>query len=102
MIRRPPRSTLFPYTTLFRSGGTRGDRSGGGGGTGRAGVAGTQRRLLRPLRDHSRHGENDHEEDRKSTRLNSSHLVISYAVFCLKKKKRQQHIKQLYHTGTPV
>src|SRR5436309_10735447 len=69
MIRRPPRSTLFPYTTLFRSGPTglpRGcdtwpDRTSSGRGS----------------------------EDRKSTRLNSSHVKISYAVFCLKKKKNR-------------
>src|SRR5256885_3477276 len=90
MIRRPPRSTLFPYTTLFRSGIV----------------------ALRPRQaEHRVHregaaqaieeeqielaGANDLElavvksEDRKSTRLNSSHLVISYAVFCLKKKKIQ-------------
>src|SRR3712207_7430938 len=87
MIRRPPRSTLFPYTTLFRS--TRGDE--------------------RPLRDDGvradgqlvlvvqpdvladptavPHRELPREADRKSTRLNSSHANISYAVFCLKKKK---------------
>src|SRR5258705_4849892 len=84
MIRRPPRSTLFPYTTLFRSlldpadrlaagDGDPEDRRprglGGGGGCGRCGRAGSGR-------------------DRKSTRLNSSHLGISYAVFCLEKKKR--------------
>src|SRR5947207_3964121 len=69
MIRRPPRSTLFPYTTLFRScAAPDGDR---GGRRGRAGG-----RSARPS-----------QEDRKSTRLNSSHTVISYAVFCLKKKK---------------
>src|ERR1022692_4837637 len=67
MIRRPPRSTLFPYTTLFRSGPkaaimNNGPKTGGAG------------RLV--------------DGDRKSTRLNSSHLVISYAVFCLKKKIR--------------
>src|SRR6266850_5830967 len=68
MIRRPPRSTLFPYTTLFRS----------GPGAGRSGnPAGTPRHRRGP--------------DRKSTRLNSSHLVISYAVFCLKKKKINQY-----------
>src|SRR5256885_5495507 len=78
MIRRPPRSTLFPYTTLFRSPGlatvaiqqashaAAGIRSGQPGAT-------------KPFR----------YLDRKSTRLNSSHLVISYAVFCLKKKKKQ-------------
>src|ERR1022692_5209964 len=64
MIRRPPRSTLFPYTTLFRS---RRRQS-----YGRRSCHGRQQRLLCA--------------DRKSTRLNSSHLVISYAVFCLKKK----------------
>src|SRR3989454_5831546 len=81
MIRRPPRSTLFPYTTLFRS------------------------HLSR--RPHLPHGallaavdEKDGpdtqpqcQQDRKSTRLNSSHLVISYAVFCLKKKKKHQQKK---------
>src|SRR5205807_7310664 len=69
MIRRPPRSTLFPYTTLFRS--ERGARR----------VA--QRRHVRVAA-----GAHDHRIDRKSTRLNSSHLVISYAVFCLKKKNK--------------
>src|SRR2546426_1922761 len=93
MIRRPPRSTLFPYTTLFRS-------------------------VLRREADHHEHsdlredveleaaepersesaehgdgrGEQDGERDRKSTRLNSSHLVISYAVFCLKKKKQKNKL----------
>src|SRR5438034_8127555 len=74
MIRRPPRSTLFPYTTLFRSGLERG----------RAGRCRRRRQgrkgAAAPAR--ARAG------DRKSTRLNSSHTVISYAVFCLKKKKR--------------
>src|SRR5256885_11645495 len=81
MIRRPPRSTLFPYTTLFRSGGV-GDRAVGGGlrrAAPRAGGAPGQRR--RAPGGHRPVG-----VDRKSTRLNSSHLVISYAVFCLKKK----------------
>src|SRR2546430_7384919 len=87
MIRRPPRSTLFPYTTLFRSPAVQ-QTSGGeivtvvqaveqvtaasepaGGGGGASGG------------------------DRKSTRLNSSHSQISYAVFCLKKKKKQKHMK---------
>src|SRR5436305_2862858 len=72
MIRRPPRSTLFPYTTLFRSdpraqGCDLRRRDGRGAG-------GVDRRVLRA--------------DRKSTRLNSSHVRISYAVFCLKKKKK--------------
>src|SRR5215211_8611765 len=71
MIRRPPRSTLFPYTTLFRS---RVRRP-------RPAIAGRRRRrsARRPARRPAR--------DRKSTRLNSSHTVTSYAVFCLKKKK---------------
>src|SRR3712207_7955436 len=82
MIRRPPRSTLFPYTTLFRSTATRRIRSGrrraegpppvGGVGVG-GGLAG----------------------DRKSTRLNSSHANISYAVFCLKKKKTSSPLPTL-------
>src|SRR5205807_6725323 len=71
MIRRPPRSTLFPYTTLFRSR--------------EAHHAPFRRHLGRgALR---RTGHHRAARDRKSTRLNSSHLVISYAVFCLKKKK---------------
>src|SRR6266566_7570927 len=65
MIRRPPRSTLFPYTTLFRS------------------RPALPRGCWRCCRDMC----GDRSRDRKSTRLNSSHLVISYAVFCLKKKK---------------
>src|SRR5215203_6404330 len=74
MIRRPPRSTLFPYTTLFRSLRHRRPRwiHGGLPGRGQGGQVDRGRRSLR---------------DRKSTRLNSSHANISYAVFCLKKKK---------------
>src|SRR5256885_8468502 len=80
MIRRPPRSTLFPYTTLFRSPGGRSDseKSDGRSGT---------RRQLSSVAPHSR-ASFVWLQDRKSTRLNSSHLVISYAVFCLKKKKK--------------
>src|SRR5256885_15845170 len=74
MIRRPPRSTLFPYTTLFRS--LLRDRLLAKGWTGAT---------LRYYED--RRGDHSEWADRKSTRLNSSHLVISYAVFCLKKKK---------------
>src|SRR6266446_10039347 len=73
MIRRPPRSTLFPYTTLFRSRHRAGTR-------GPAAVPAAHRRGKSPAR-----------RDRKSTRLNSSHLVISYAVFCLKKKKKKNN-----------
>src|SRR5256885_12120674 len=98
MIRRPPRSTLFPYTTLFRSLALHPERY-------RVPVdarvefPGVQRRRQLPvtqLQDHlGESGEAGRRlgvpdgglEDRKSTRLNSSHLVISYAVFCLKKKK---------------
>src|SRR6266566_8909334 len=67
MIRRPPRSTLFPYTTLFRS-----------------------PRPASPEPAPGRSPDSAFGSDRKSTRLNSSHLVISYAVFCLKKKKKNQ------------
>src|SRR3712207_7585765 len=92
MIRRPPRSTLFPYTTLFRS-----DRGDGD----HAGIPGRDRDGVVPRPEVAGRG---HEQqapvpcrladrpdgvgDRKSTRLNSSHANISYAVFCLKKKKR--------------
>src|SRR5438445_7338963 len=72
MIRRPPRSTLFPYTTLFRSSGTH---------------DATRHRLHAVRPRHVRAGAT--ARDRKSTRLNSSHANISYAVFCLKKKKQQ-------------
>src|SRR5437588_6393504 len=75
MLRRPPRSTLFPYTTLFRSRGVDPARAGAGGAD-----AG------RPRRD----GACRRPRDRKSTRLNSSHTVISYAVFCLKKKTKMR------------
>src|SRR5690348_17764691 len=73
MIRRPPRSTLFPYTTLFRSL-----------------VAGSHAEAVGlPVQAHQRHGDEPlPAEDRKSTRLNSSHPSISYAVFCLKKKTK--------------
>src|SRR2546426_11142767 len=75
MIRRPPRSTLFPYTTLFRSG-DHATTFGGGPLVARVALA-----VVRTI------AEPGFLADRKSTRLNSSHLVISYAVFCLKKKK---------------
>src|SRR5688572_32368967 len=80
MIRRPPRSTLFPYTTLFRSS-RFGPRSSCGGA-----AAATSSVVSRSHRAES--------PDRKSTRLNSSHSQISYAVFCLKKKKNKK-IKNL-------
>src|SRR5438270_6699514 len=83
MIRRPPRSTLFPYTTLFRSfslfQGRRGEVAA------RSGVALFAAQCCANLRQSMK-------RDRKSTRLNSSHSQISYAVFCLKKKKNRYHI----------
>src|SRR5258708_12690237 len=88
MIRRPPRSTLFPYTTLFRSHHRRSQRL-------RRSVEGDPQ--LRPA-----HGSRQDRRirDRKSTRLNSSHQIISYAVFCLKKKK-QPTISSPKHTPPP-
>src|SRR2546430_7713926 len=96
MIRRPPRSPLFPYTTLFRS----------------------AHAFLHPFRDDvdqrrhdrldlllllgSERGEQVEQVDRKSTRLNSSHSQISYAVFCLKKKKKKIIFSQLYHLSQPL
>src|SRR5258707_3994740 len=77
MIRRPPRSTLFPYTTLFRSG-----RDHDAHGAARPRIA----HRSPPAASLRRRG---CERDRKSTRLNSSHANISYAVFCLKKKTQQ-------------
>src|SRR3712207_6919629 len=97
MIRRPPRSTLFPYTTLFRSNFQK-------------------YRLL--WKEYSPEWKNkvpaflsvisefyfpNHNcLDRKSTRLNSSHANISYAVFCLKKKKKQHYLSHIYHCITPI
>src|SRR5256885_9981552 len=83
MIRRPPRSTLFPYTTLFRSLG-KSDRQTASRFHASAGKSARGYGDLSLCRQHS----GKHAGDRKSTRLNSSHLVISYAVFCLKKKKK--------------
>src|SRR2546427_5230517 len=80
MIRRPPRSTLFPYTTLFRSSSRSGRRSER---QRRPGHRGQERQR----EDRLRRGPAGRNLDRKSTRLNSSHSQISYAVFCLKKKK---------------
>src|SRR3712207_8519540 len=93
MIRRPPRSTLFPYTTLFRSQHARGPHHL----EGVRGLRGLARRLRRgglarrdpAARDDGR-PDGARGPDRKSTRLNSSHANISYAVFCLKKKKNIQ------------
>src|SRR5258705_4922299 len=96
MIRRPPRSTLFPYTTLFRSlvVATKAANQAGEEGV----VDRRLHRLRRRLQGRQRHldgegggGVDQRHLDRKSTRLNSSHLGISYAVFCLKKKKQPAH-----------
>src|SRR5258708_18420937 len=97
MIRRPPRSTLFPYTTLFRSARGRGLAR-------LPPIGGHERRARAGRRAGSRRRVSDRPRDRKSTRLNSSHQIISYAVFCLKKKKKkarsssttaQTHIQRL-------
>src|SRR2546426_8469387 len=97
MIRRPPRSTLFPYTTLFRSSFTASVTLAGASvvpSTARgfremdvASAQGRKNRTAQPT--FTGCGPRRAKGDRKSTRLNSSHLVISYAVFCLKKKKKQ-------------
>src|SRR2546422_4542670 len=91
MIRRPPRSTLFPYTTLFRS------RSS-------TNLDQPPQLLVRRPMPSTTTASSDRSEfrhilirDRKSTRLNSSHGYISYAVFCLKKKKKQNKMKKLSH-----
>src|SRR5438132_10118395 len=88
MIRRPPRSTLFPYTTLFRSALPAHDVHRPGGLGDRAPDAGRRRRRR--------------QRDRKSTRLNSSHTVISYAVFCLKKKKKIKKKTLIYKSMISV
>src|SRR3712207_7041171 len=102
MIRRPPRSTLFPYTTLFRSGHPH------GGNTLRAPMAQGDEGLARLGRTRRPQALNrlgpafpllGEGIDRKSTRLNSSHANISYAVFCLKKKKQKIPINNTSHTS---
>src|SRR2546430_10548796 len=106
MIRRPPRSTLFPYTTLFRSG-QRAARAGGVA----QGLAAKQGHQLGPVIElrivapDLAVGDLEQSplrlaQDRKSTRLNSSHSQISYAVFCLKKKKTQHDTAMSPHPRT--
>src|SRR2546429_1617809 len=100
MIRRPPRSTLFPYTTLFRSHVGAG-HPGGEGVRGRV-SEGDRRRApggAEGGRERVRRGRAG--ADRKSTRLNSSHGYISYAVFCLKKKKEEYSSRESYVYCTP-
>src|SRR2546427_5914561 len=93
MIRRPPRSTLFPYTTLFRS-----RFNWHSANSTLFAPRSTRRRFLRlppglgTLIERRGQGPRHPQEDRKSTRLNSSHSQISYAVFCLKKKKKKKVI----------
>src|SRR5687768_18342036 len=101
MIRRPPRSTLFPYTTLFRSAYRQPVAGGLALRPQRVAGAAEERHEARAPRDvpgflvH----EADHQHvDRKSTRLNSSHGYISYAVFCLKKKNKTKQSNTTYHT----
>src|SRR5258708_8032664 len=86
MIRRPPRSTLFPYTTLFRS--ELASQKSGVEAALALGMLGAATK------------KDVHYEDRKSTRLNSSHQIISYAVFCLKKKKK--HSRRCYAPYSPT
>src|SRR3712207_7454561 len=100
MIRRPPRSTLFPYTTLFRSvlGGRGADQVEAEDRADEPGLRVPDARDHRPTRHleqdaaRDRDGEVRQHPDRKSTRLNSSHANISYAVFCLKKKQKNSHL----------
>src|SRR5258708_27189520 len=102
MIRRPPRSTLFPYTTLFRSPNSIGEiwatTVWAASGLFTSKLALTRNSLVRfgnaldPI----------FKLDRKSTRLNSSHQIISYAVFCLKKKKKREHNKNVQESTTRV
>src|SRR5437870_10829858 len=99
MLRRPPRSTLFPYTTLFRSSKTMTilftTSVGRIGGNANARRAASQRSRIHPLFGA------ETRPDRKSTRLNSSHVAISYAVFCLKKKKNTKNTYKPHAHATP-
>src|SRR2546422_6783709 len=88
MIRRPPRSTLFPYTTLFRSNYIRGSLAG------LAAAAGRDHEIVAIAARRRREA-----GDRKSTRLNSSHGYISYALFCLKKKKKDRNHSAAVHSS---
>src|SRR5437899_9035783 len=95
MLSRPPISTLFPYTTLFRSRARVDGREGRDDGRrppGRA-ARGADHRLHVQREDGHRQAVVQRDGDRKSTRLNSSHLGISYAVFCLKKKKKKANTR---------
>src|SRR2546426_5642104 len=91
MIRRPPRSTLFPYTTLFRSLNHEVGANSDGVGVARLENPEMFEAFEAAKKASNISGFSSLATDRKSTRLNSSHLVISYAVFCLKKKKIRKH-----------
>src|SRR2546426_1815216 len=101
MIRRPPRSTLFPYTTLFRS-----QYHARAGDFQEASVSPPSTTITCPVMCRAASLHRNVITDRKSTRLNSSHLVISYAVFCLKKKKNNRvyqttniyAVREMYNT----
>src|SRR3712207_8402933 len=99
MIRRPPRSTLFPYTTLFRS-----EQHKVGSGlvaiTVKGDVAAVRAAVDAGAEAGGRVGEVISVQDRKSTRLNSSHANISYAVFCLKKKRNRCNVHTSMHMNT--
>src|SRR5438552_9403526 len=97
MIPSPPRSTLFPYTTLFRSRFGEGEMGRGMFRIHRAGVAPRELRFGQQteLPQHLAEMKARIGRDRKSTRLNSSHQIISYAVFCLKKKKKKKKNKKI-------
>src|SRR3712207_7214017 len=96
MIRRPPRSTLFPYTTLFRSRAENEESRSVRGQADRA-TAHRVRQGCGPPAPPRAHGARGPLRDRKSTRLNSSHANISYAVFCLKKKKKKLNNRPLFY-----
>src|SRR3712207_7380279 len=101
MIRRPPRSTLFPYTTLFRSVRGVGEHQPAPGRDHHRAAAADllQDRHLTGGQQAERHSDAGMGADRKSTRLNSSHANISYAVFCLKKKKKIKSLQNLSTVG---
>src|SRR5947207_8606246 len=96
MIRRPPRSTLFPYTTLFRS------RTSAPTWCPRIGRSSASSCLFGKTRTCGGGRMRRSTRDRKSTRLNSSHTVISYAVFCLKKKKKKKQKKKKYKENKTI
>src|SRR3712207_7547668 len=94
MIRRPPRSTLFPYTTLFRSPNAKGGAS--------VPLSQSKTAMAKANPDVQQMIPQLYDGDRKSTRLNSSHANISYAVFCLKKKKNQYTLFPTYYCFPPI